>query len=456
MSVYRINIANFVVEYPKRSRGFKSGYDIKMLVFNKQKLEQATTHLLENKTNFMESTIGKVFSTDECGSISINSAASGNYGFFIDLQMIAKSVEKDGIMEALCYRRLTDINAQKWKRLIDKLLSEAQLEYEELKEFQPVFLGEFAPKQIDCFKKADQLLKESSFTINKCMEIFEEFTKKPKYPQQRRMIAGYEREWNMTHTILATKTPQTHFDFMYDSFTPEGQELIESFQSLMEKVDKLMDLCCQTLELEAIIKSDPKQLNMIHNRQFDAIKSQINDLLNHIKDYPIDEMSMLKDKYTWEEFLMMAYHAFKDDIMKKYTIYQIIVESKKKNIDNDFERAYLLDNDKRATIRRAIENFDDMNPKGRGGVLSSFHLAALYLWSSIDCGQKEFYNYFWEIYKGKYPKVSISCFSDMITLIYGHNKAKQSEEAKQSEKAERYKKRYEKFVEEMKNNGFYI
>ena len=44
----------------------------------------------------------------------------------------------------------------------------------------------------------------------------------------------------------------------------------------------------------------------------------------------------------------------------------------------------------------------------------------------------------------------------MITLIYGHNKAKQSEEAKQSEKAERYKKRYEKFVEEMKNNGFYI
>ena len=75
-----------------------------MIKFYTKELEQASTHWLENKTNFMESTIGKVFSTDECGSISINSAASGNYGFFIDLQMIAKSVEKDGIMEAVPFR----------------------------------------------------------------------------------------------------------------------------------------------------------------------------------------------------------------------------------------------------------------------------------------------------------------------------------------------------------------
>lgn len=406
------------------------------------KIDETISRLFESQTK--ADTTGNLFATDECGSIVIKSAVNGNYGFFADLKMVAGGVENDRIMEALCDRRLTDAAARRWSSIIDKLLIEAQSEYDELQSYQPIFLGDFAPKELGCFKKADKLLKESSFTIKKCMDILEEFTKKPKNPRDRKLIEGYGRDWTMSHTILASKTPQTHLNFMYESFTSEGQQLIESLNSLMRAVDGLMDLCCQTLESEERIKTDPQKLKMIHDRQFKDIKSQIYDLIKHLKDYPIDEMSVLKKNNSWDDFLKMAYHKFKDDIMKKYTVYQIIIESNNKNIDNDFERAYLLDDDKRYKVRYAIENFDDMTPKGRDGVLSSFHLAALYVWCDINCPESEFYDYFWQTYKGKFHKVSYTSFSDMISKIYGKNK--------QPEKV----KKYEKFKDDMKKNGFYL
>ena len=76
---------------------------------------QAPSSLSEMGTNLIEGAVGKAFSTDEYGSILINSAATGHYGFFMDLQTIARGVEKDRIMEALCYRRLTMEDATKWK-----------------------------------------------------------------------------------------------------------------------------------------------------------------------------------------------------------------------------------------------------------------------------------------------------------------------------------------------------
>ena len=404
---------------------------------------QAPSSLSEMGTNLIEGAVGKAFSTDEYGSILINSAATGHYGFFMDLQTIARGVEKDRIMEALCYRRLTMEDATKWKKLVDTLIINAETEYEELLKFQTVFLGNFATKQNGCFKKVNKLLETSSFTINKCMDILKEFTQKPKYLSQRRMIAGDKREWTLSHTILATETPQAHLEFMYKSFTPEAQELIESLETLMDKVERLMDLCCQTLELEEQIKSDLKQLNIIHDKQFEAIKSKLYPMIQNIQGFSIDEMSMLREKCTWEEFLIKAYHAFTDNIMMKYTVYQIIMESKKKNIDNDFEKAYLFDDDiKRSRIRHVIENFDDMNPKGREGKLSSFYLAALFKWSGINnyCKEKEFYNYFWSIYNGKYTKIEYSSFADAYTLI---NKEQRTQ-------------KYEKFVKDMEKNGFYI
>ena len=405
--------------------------------------DQATSRLVEIGDNIMESSIGKAFSTDEHGSIFRNCAVNGNYAFFSDLQIIAHGVEKDRIMEALCYRRLTTEETTIWKKMVDTLIINAETEHEELLRFQLVFLGNFATKQNGCFKKANKLLETSSFTIKKCMDILNEFTQKPKYLSQRRMIAGEKQDWTLSHNFLATETPQTHLDFMYKTFIPEAQELIESLESLMDRVDKLMDLCCQTLELEALIKSDLKQLNIIHDRQFESIRSKLYPMIQNIQGFSIDEMSILREKFSWDEFLIMAYHAFSDDVMIKYTVYQIIMESKKKNIDNDFEKAYLFDDDiKRSRIRHVIENFDVMNPKGRGGKLSSFYLAALFKWSGINiyCKEKEFYNYFWSKYTGKYTMVGYGSFAEAYTLINEEKKIK----------------KYEKFVEDMNKNGFYI
>lgn len=411
--------------------------------------EQAAARLFETGSKNVESGIGKMFSTDVKGEIVIPSAVSDNYQFFSDLQEAANTVEENRIIQALENKQLSQLALIRLKNLIAIIMSRAETEYYELFLFQSEFLNNFATKSNSCFKRTKRLLLRSSVTIKKSMKLFQQFTPKLKNPQERRKAAGYGDEWTMTHSHLTISTTQSYISFE-NTLSTEAEALIESIERLMRILGQLMALCCETLEKEVNILNDLGQLEWIHNRQFESLRTQASLMIDYVKTQGIDQMSKLRADLPWDEFLRQAYHFFSDTAMIIYVAYQMLIESKNKNIDNDFERTYLLDNDKRATIRRAIENFDDMNPRGRGGVLSSFHLAALYLWSGIKCGQKEFYDYFWEIYKGKYTKVSISSFSEMIGLIHGHTKAKQSEKAK------RYKKRYEKFVEEMKNNGFYI
>ena len=63
-------------------------------------------------------------------------------------------------------------------------------------------------------------------------------------------------------------------------------------------------------------------------------------------------------------------------------------------------------------------------------------------WSGINiyCKEKEFYNYFWSKYTGKYTMVGYGSFAEAYTLINEEKKIK----------------KYEKFVEDMNKNGFYI
>ncbi|MGM9734470.1 MAG: hypothetical protein ACI3YT_10185 [Prevotella sp.] len=417
--------------------------------------EQAAARLFESGSKIIESAIGKAFSTDVKGEIVIPSAVSDNYQFFSDLQEAANTVEENRIIQALENKQLSQQALIRLNNLIAIIMSKAETEYYELLVFQPEFLNNFATKSNSCFKRAKRLLLRSSVTIKKSMKLFQQFTPKLKNPQERRKAAGYGDEWTIANSHLTMSTTQSYISFE-NTFSTEAETLIESIERLMRILGQLMALCCETLEKEVNILNDLEKLEWIHNRQFESLRTQACLMIDYVKTQGIDQMSKLRADLTWDEFLRQAYHFFSDTAMAIYVAYQMLIESKNKNIDNDFEKAHLPDDDKRYAIRRAIENFDDMNPRGRGGVLSSFHLAALYLWSGINCGQKEFYDYFWEIYKGKYSKVSISCFSDMIGLIHGHSKTKQSEKAKQSEKTERYKKLYEMFKADMKKNGFYI
>ena len=413
--------------------------------------EQATSRLSEMGTNLMESAIGKAFSTDEHGEISIPSAVTNDFSFFNSLQSAANAVEENRIMQALDNKQLSKRSIERLNLMVANLITMANQEYHELCEFQPEFLNNYATRSNSCFRKARNLLKRSSYTVRRSMKLFQEFTKQPKYISQRRMVASNGTEYFFAHSDLSTSTPQTHFDFAFESYSPEAQELIESIKTLMQKLEKLMALCCETLRKEITILSDLKELERIHDRQFNTLMMRAKLLIanNHIPK--INKMSQLRNSRPWDKFLQEAYHVFDETEMLLYAMYQIINECKNKNINNNFEKAYLSDNEKRNAIRYAIENFDNMNPRGRGGKLSSFHLAALFIWSEIDCEQKKFYDYFWETYKGKYTNVSLSSFSEMIGLINGSKK-----KDKQYEEFNQYEKKYEKFVKDMEKNGFYI
>ena len=410
-----------------------------MISFFKPELKKESTHLFETGEKVLEGPLGKLFSTDVNGEIVIPSAVSGNYIFFYELQAAADSVEENRIIQALENKRLTCTGMTRLKNLIASITSRADTEIYELQVFQPEFLNNFATKSNHCFKRTKRLLLRSSVTVKKSVKLFQTFTKRLKYPQQQRKVAGYGEEWALTHSDLTISVPQGHFDFG-DVLSPEAKELIESIQTLMKKLSNLMALCCETLEKEAEIFNDLEQLEWIHNRQFDSIKMRINRLLATAGNLKMDEMSKLRAELPWDEFLRKAYHFFTAAAMEIYVFYQIIMESQEKNIDNDFEKTYLLDNDKRATIRRAIENFDDIVPKGHGGKLPAFYLSAFFMWCGIDCDKSKFYNYFWEVYKGKYNKVSDVQFYHFITLITKGDKAED----------------YKRFAADMKNRGYYL
>ena len=391
-------------------------------------------------TNLMESAIGKAFSTDEHGEISIPSAVTNDFGFFNSLQSAANAVEENRIMQALDNKQLSKRSIERLDLMVANLITMANQEYHELCEFQPEFLNNYATRSNSCFRKARNLLKRSSYTVRRSMKLFQEFTKQPKYINQRRMVASNGTEYFLAHSDLSTSTPQTHFDFAFESYSPEAQELIESIKTLMQKLEKLMALCCETLRKEITILSDLKELEKIHDRQFNTLMMRAKILIANNHTPKIDKMSQLRNSLTWDDFLQKAYHVFDETEMLLYAMYQIIIESKKKNIDDEFESAYLSDNDiKRNGIRHAIKNIDIIIPHGHGGKLPAFYLGALFLWCGINCDRSKFYNYFWRLYNGEYSKVSLQQFYSEITKISTGVKAKE----------------YAKFKEDMKNNGFY-
>ena len=391
-------------------------------------------------TNLMESAIGKAFSTDEHGEISIPSAVTNDFGFFNSLQSAANAVEENRIMQALDNKQLSKRSIERLDLMVANLITMANQEYHELCEFQPEFLNNYATRSNSCFRKARNLLKRSSYTVRRSMKLFQEFTKQPKYINQRRMVASNGTEYFLAHSDLSTSTPQTHFDFAFESYSPEAQELIESIKTLMQKLEKLMALCCETLRKEITILSDLKELEKIHDRQFNTLMMRAKILIANNHTPKIDKMSQLRNSLTWDDFLQKAYHVFDETEMLLYAMYQIIIESKKKNIDDEFESAYLSDNDiKRNGIRHAIKNIDIIIPHGHGGKLPAFYLGALFLWCGINCDRSKFYNYFWRLYNGEYSKVSLQQFYSEITKISTGVKAKE----------------YAKFKEDMKNNDFY-
>lgn len=391
-------------------------------------------------TNLMESAIGKAFSTDEHGEISIPSAVTNDFGFFNSLQSAANAVEENRIMQALDNKQLSKRSIERLDLMVANLITMANQEYHELCEFQPEFLNNYATRSNSCFRKARNLLKRSSYTVRRSMKLFQEFTKQPKYINQRRMVASNGTEYFLAHSDLSTSTPQTHFDFAFESYSPEAQELIESIKTLMQKLEKLMALCCETLRKEITILSDLKELERIHDRQFNSLMMRAKILIANNHTPKIDKMSQLRNSLTWDDFLQKAYHVFDETEMLIYAMYQIINECKKKNIDDEFEKAYLADNDiKRNGIRHAIKNIDIIIPHGHGGKLPAFYLGALFLWCGINCDRSKFFRYFWRLYNGEYSKVSLQQFYSEITKIRKGIKAKE----------------YAKFKEDMKNNGFY-
>ena len=402
--------------------------------------EQAPSRLSEMGTNLMESAIGKAFSTDEHGEISIPSAVTNDFGFFNSLQSAANAVEENRIMQALDNKRLSKRSIERLDLMVANLITMANQEYHELCEFQPEFLNNYATRSNSCFRKARNLLKRSSYTVRRSMKLFQEFTKQPKYINQRRMVASNGTEYFLAHSDLSTSTPQTHFDFAFESYSPEAQELIESIKTLMQKLEKLMALCCETLRKEITILSDLKELERIHDRQFNSLMMRAKILIANNHTPKIDKMSQLRNSLTWDDFLQKAYHVFDETEMLIYAMYQIINECKKKNIDDEFEKAYLADNDiKRNGIRHAIKNIDIIIPHGHGGKLPAFYLGALFLWCGINCDRSKFFRYFWRLYNGEYSKVSLQQFYSEITKIRKGIKAKE----------------YAKFKEDMKNNVFY-
>ena len=391
-------------------------------------------------TNLMESAIGKAFSTDEHGEISIPSAVTNDFSFFNSLQSAANAVEENRIMQALDNKQLSKRSIERLNLMVANLITMANQEYHELCEFQPEFLNNYATRSNSCFRKARNLLKRSSYTVRRSMKLFQEFTKQPKYISQRRMVASNGTEYFLAHSDLSTSTPQTHFDFAFESYSPEAQELIESIRTLMQKLEKLMALCCETLREEIKILYNLKELERIHDRQFNTLMMRAKLLIANNHTPKIDKMSQLRNSRPWDKFLQEAYHVFDETEMLLYAMYQIIIESKKKNIDDEFESAYLSDNDiKRNGIRHAIKNIDIIIPHGHGGKLPAFYLAALFLWCGINCDRSKFFRYFWRLYNGEYSKVSQQQFYSEITKISTGVKAKE----------------YAKFKEDMKNNGFY-
>lgn len=363
-----------------------------------------------------------------------DTCVDSSYGTLHELAEVIRYIDEKQIMTCIFEMGWTEEKIQKFIDAIGIYHAKLRYESNSLKEFSKNFNRKYATDNNKCFNTAERMFSEIQGTLKNSIRVFLKFTKQI---NARKAFNIRDRKRIPVYRIsnLFEKYRQQYFSFFdSDYVAPIVKQLCNVLLNFFADIREVMLLCKKVIRKEASIRKNPTKCRQIFEECYNDVEKFTRTFVKELKDnkdYQINDPMVKELNETSETDNCIAewFHKKSESEFTTFVIQDKLYKAKNQGISPKETLLWKNDYGKISKVRKVIEYFDEMMPKGQYDKTTEKHkldgkmMAMLTYWAIGDDGEKKlFHKYFSETYKGCYQTIHYKTLCSSYSEIKNNEK----------------------------------
>lgn len=277
------------------------------------------------------------------------------------------------------------------------------------------FLDKYATDYNDYFDTFNDRYKVFRKTINGGMLIFRKFCKRD-YSKPPVLNGVYQQVFSYQRSILGQRVTQQIL--FKNDFPPMTQLLCSKILEFYGGIVGAVSRCRSLIREIDKIRKNSELCKMLYEQQCNEIINKLQLIINHIDEtFAEANVDVMKDV---DEDYCKYYHKVTNKELASHAILRYI-QTTREGYMSPKEKELFGDIETTRKARIIVDNFDKLTPKGRyckdikNHKIDTEKMACFYLWLGVKSSVKDFHDWFFKRYNGKYGTITYSSLNSKIS-----------------------------------------
>ncbi len=330
---------------------------------------------------------------------------------FLEIIEMLEQFEKERFIAGLQMRHYSTFQIEQTLDMVRSYQSRLNMEARALSNFSESFIQQFATDNNKCFMEAQRYFNRIRSTLCALKKVFQMTCQK----SMAQLPEGKE------HPSVFERSPLGKGAYMVDmyglaSYDDAVQQLYHEMETLLTTATATLALCHQMIENEKMIREDTELLKSIYHNSCQQLMGSVREyagMMEAPEQLPETDLNKRRRKASsMDDFLRAEYHNVPKQEFKKYVWLEAVRQGRNDGLTEEETFLWPNNHDKVQAVRWAIENFDMMDVEGQMGKLNSVSIVYFLKWCGVEKGkEKRLYQYFCDMYKGKFHPLVWSSIS---------------------------------------------
>ena len=330
---------------------------------------------------------------------------------FLEIIEMLEQFEKERFIAGLQIRHYSTFQIEQTLDMVRSYQSRLNMEARALSNFSESFIQQFATDNNKCFMEAQRYFNRIRSTLCALKKVFQMTCQK----SMAQLPEGKE------HPSVFERSPLGKGAYMVDmyglaSYDDAVQQLYHEMETLLTTATATLALCHQMIENEKMIREDTELLKSIYHNSCQQLMGSVREyagMMEAPEQLPETDLNKRRRKASsMDDFLRAEYHNVPKQEFKKYVWLEAVRQGRNDGLTEEETFLWPNNHDKVQAVRWAIENFDMMDVEGQMGKLNSVSMVYFLKWCGVEKGkEKRLYQYFCDMYKGKFHPLVWSSIS---------------------------------------------
>ena len=330
---------------------------------------------------------------------------------FLEIIEMLEQFEKERFIAGLQMRHYSTFQIEQTLDMVRSYQSRLNMEARALSNFSESFIQQFATDNNKCFMEAQRYFNRIRSTLCALKKVFQMTCQK----SMAQLPEGKE------HPSVFERSPLGKGAYIVDmyglaSYDDAVHQLYHEMETLLTTATATLALCHQMIENEKMIREDTELLKSIYHNSCQQLMGSVREyagMMEAPEQLPETDLNKRRRKASsMDDFLRAEYHNVPKQEFKKYVWLEAVRQGRNDGLTEEETFLWPNNHDKVQAVRWAIENFDMMDVEGQMGKLNSVSMVYFLKWCGVEKGkEKRLYQYFCDMYKGKFHPLVWSSIS---------------------------------------------